>query len=387
MESIDIKTFTQLKSCSDYKILDIEIINYILNNFEGVDVKKTKKNYQFKKSNQILKNPKIKLIKEKNSNKINLILNKLSENNLQNLLLEFFQNIKILSIEDYNEFIKTIYIKMLNETKFLKSYFEFFKNIIQAYKIANNWDYAYFYDLVENKFCIDYFDLEDNNWDFLKDYENENYRINNLNIIKEMVELKFLSTDFLEILEDQLLNQNKYLSDIYYYFKDTKMSKQNIEKINVILNIDIQIRDKILLQNLISENVSEPKKNKIIFKRKAQPLPLEFKIENILTENIETIQKFIEANCIETNEKNKFCETLIKLYFNSNDDDKYIDLIIVLINEQILFKSNFSKGLLNQPNLTSSNNKEKKLLLTLKNLGITKGLESLLNKYNIEVIK
>jgi hypothetical protein len=135
MESIDIKTFTQLKSCSDYKILDIEIINYILNNFEGGDIKKNKKNYQCKKTNQILKNPKIKLIKEKNSNKINLILNKLSENNLQNLLLEFFQNIKILSIEDYNEFIKTIYIKMLNETSWSlhetvdkKYMINFFKN-------------------------------------------------------------------------------------------------------------------------------------------------------------------------------------------------------------------------------------------------------------------
>lgn len=384
MESIDIKTFIQLKSCSDYKILEIETINFILNNFEGADIKKNKKNYQFKKSNQILKNPKIKLIKEKNSNKINLILNKLSENNLQNLLLEFFQNIKILSIEDYNEFIKTIYIKMLNEIKFLKSYFEFFKNIIQAYKIANNWDYAYFYDLVENKFNIDYFDLEDENFSFFKDYESEHYRINNLNIIKEMVELNFLSSDFLEILEDQLLGQNKYLSDIYYYFKDTKISNQNMEKIKLILNIDIQIRDKILLQNLISDNICEPKKSKIIFKKKSQTL--EFKIENILTENLETIQKFIEVNCIETNEKNKFCETLIKLYFNDDiNNDKYIDLIITLINEQILFKSNFSRGLLNQPKITGTNIKEKKILITLKNLGITKGLETLLNKYNIEV--
>jgi hypothetical protein len=176
MES-NLKSFLQLKNHKDCKDLDIEVITFILESFENSEGKKQKKynfnNNNYKKSNQILKNPKIKLIKEKISNKVNLILNKLSENNLSSLLIEFFQNIKIVNLDDFNEVIKTIYIKMLTEIKFLKLYLEFFKNIIGTYKHVYSYNISYFYDLLEYKFNFDYNNLEDINMDFLKDYDAE----------------------------------------------------------------------------------------------------------------------------------------------------------------------------------------------------------------------
>lgn len=58
-----------------------------------------------------------------------------------------------------------------------------------------------------------------------------------------------------------------------------------------------------------------------------------------------------------------------------------------MITEQVLFKSNFSRGLLSLYNVGNQYNetKENVLLQILKSLGITKGLEILLNKHNIEI--
>lgn len=272
MES-NLKSFLQLKNHNDCKDLDIEVITFILESFENSEGKKTKKynfnNNNYKKSNQILKNPKIKLIKEKISNKVNLILNKLSENNLSCLLIEFFQNIKILNLEDFNEVIKTIYIKMLTEIKFLKLYLEFFKNIIGTYKHIYSYNISYFYDLLECKFNFDYNNLEDINMDFLKDYDSEDFRLNNLTILRELVEQQFFNSNFEDLLNNKILNQNKYYSDIYYWFKNYKLSNEQVDTINnIIINATIEIRDKILLQNLISDYTPEPKKTKLILKKK-----------------------------------------------------------------------------------------------------------------------
>ena len=57
-----------------------------------------------------------------------------------------------------------------------------------------------------------------------------------------------------------------------------------------------------------------------------------------------------------------------------------------MIKSKILFKSNLSRGLLNLYNSKSTydQDKFKKILLFLKNLGITNGLETLMSKYKIE---
>jgi hypothetical protein len=399
MES-NLKSFLQLKNHKDCKDLDIEVITFILESFENSEGKKQKKynfvnNNNYKKSNQILKNPKIKLIKEKISNKVNLILNKLSENNLSSLLIEFFQNIKITNLDDFNEVIKTIYIKMLTEIKFLKLYLEFFKNIIGTYKHVYSYNISYFYDLLEYKFNFDYNNLEDINMDFLKDYDSEDFRLNNLSILRELIQQQFFNSNFEDLLNNKILKQDKYYSDIYYWFKNSKLTNEQVEIINnVIDNISIEIRDKILLQNLVSDYVVEqPKKSKLIFKKKKIVNSFESKVDGLINDYIvsddtSVIENFILINCVETTDKNKFCEVVLAYYFTLNNTDKIIELIKYLVTEQVLFKSNFSRGLLSLYNLGNeyNQNKENLLLQTLKNLGITKGLETLLGKHNIEII-
>ena len=53
-----------------------------------------------------------------------------------------------LNIDDFNEVIKTIYIKMVTEINFLKLYLDFFKNIIGTYKYIYSYNISYFYNLL-----------------------------------------------------------------------------------------------------------------------------------------------------------------------------------------------------------------------------------------------
>ena len=105
---MDITSFTNLRFEDDCQIFDSDIVQFILETFNCKE-----KNKFYKKSSTI-KNFKIKIIKDKKSNKINLILNKISENNINNLIIEFIENIKITSIEDYHEFLETIYCKIIS---------------------------------------------------------------------------------------------------------------------------------------------------------------------------------------------------------------------------------------------------------------------------------
>jgi hypothetical protein len=81
--------------------------------------------------------------------------------------------------------------------------------------------------------------------------------------------MNYLNNNIKILINNTLLNQKLYLSDIYYWFKDDKLENEHIEKIKNILfeEINIEIRDKILLQNLIYPYETAPKKNKIIFKK------------------------------------------------------------------------------------------------------------------------
>ena len=87
-----------------------------------------------------------------------------------------------------------------------------------------------------------------------------------------MVNYNYFNNNLVKEIDTLMLNQSKYLSDIYTWFKDTTIE---IDNVNIIKNIleknNIEIRDKILLQNLILPHQEElPKKSKIIFKKKKE---------------------------------------------------------------------------------------------------------------------
>jgi hypothetical protein len=241
---------------------------------------------------------------------------------------------------------------------------------------------------------MDYYDTYSDNTIFL-DILSDDFRINNLKLIKEMINYNYFNNNLIIEINNLILNQSKYLSDIYTWFKDTTIEMDNVNIIkNILEKNNIEIRDKILLQNLILPYQEElPKKSKIIFKKKKNN-SFEDNVNELLnnyliTNDSNLIISFIESNCKEINEKNKICELLLYNYFQ-NKFICVLDLIEELILNQLLFKSNISKGLINIYNensdIVESNIKLKiDLLAILKKLGITKNLEFLMETHNIEI--
>lgn len=414
---LDIELFFNLKYNEYCLHLDNEIIELIVDTFMNNKNKKSKPIQ--KKTLSVIKNQKLKQMKDKIINKVNLILNKLSENNIDNLVIEFIENIKINNMDDYNEFIRSFYIKLLSEISFFKFYIKFFYILTSTYEKVNGYTIEYFYDLIESKFNYDYFNKTNSETDYFKDMDNEK-RINNLILLNELIKINYFNSSFDKYISDCILNQKIYLCDIYYWLKDSKLIAPTIDKINLILKDDIQLRDKVLLDSLLNGcNNIEPNQplNKIIFKKPTIDNKLSFsqvvtssdkkivqeniqntnsiiiELDNNLEEyffidNSESIEDYINNNCKDANTKNKFCEYIIDKYFKLqyNDSQKILTLMKKLIKSRNLFKSNLSRGLLNLYNSKISYNQEKfkKLLLFLKSLGITNGLEILMTKYKIE---
>jgi hypothetical protein len=388
---LNIDDFLKCKYNNECLILDSIIINNILDLISNNDNKNKKSKIYQKKVSNVLKNPKIKLLKDKISNKVNLILNKLSENNIDNLVIEFMKNVKIYNIDDYNEFIKAFYIKIISEINFLDNYLNFFYIIISTYKQVYNYDYDYFYNLIECKFKYDYEDIIDTNYDFIHLIVDN--RLNNLTLIKYMIKYNYFDISFEKYIENYILNQTKYLSDIYFLLKDKDLSIEYKNKIKLILSEDIQLRDKILIENLLG-NSNVP--NKIIIKSKIvkEEIPdinkNNIELENMLEEylfinNSESLEEYITTNCVNANIKNKFCEFLMERYFISKSEvsKQICNLLKHLIKNKYLFKSNLSRGLLNCYKSNFNNDKLKTLLLFLKNLGITNGLENMMKKSDL----
>ena len=408
---LDIELFFNLKHHKECLYFDNEVIESIIDTFSNNKNKKTKPIY--KKTLAVIKNPKLKQIKDKISNKVNLILNKLSENNIDNLVVEFIENVKINNIEDYNEFIRTFYIKLLSEINFFKFYMQFFCMLTLTYEKVNGYNIEYFYNLIESNFNYHYFDIINNDSDYFKDMDEEK-RINNLTILNELIKINYFSSSFWDHVNDKIFTQKKYLSDIYYWLKDTKLTPNHIEKINLILTDEIQLREKDLLENLLNGctniETNQPP-NKIIFKKPSieklsfseivtlgdkkppsSPKTNTVELDNNLEEyffidNSESIEDYINTNCKDANTKNKFCEYIIDKYFKlqQTDSQKILTLMKKLIKSKHLFKSNLSRGLLNLNKTSYNQEKFKKLLLHLKNLGITYGLENLMTKHKIEI--
>jgi hypothetical protein len=393
---INITNFLLLKNLSSNKDLEINTINFILSCFDNNDNKKTKKT-SYKKNLNIQKNSKVKIIKDKISNKVKLILNKLSINNINNLVIEFIQNIKISSLEEYNEFLKTIYLKIISEFSFVKIYLEFLLYISSAYTKLLNYNISYFIDLIEIKFYSDYFNKEVNE-NIIE--SNDDNRINNLKLIREMISLEYLNNNIEQEINNKILLQTNYLSDIYYWFKNINIDNNIVASIKYILNNyqNIDIRDKILLQNIIGPydiehelEQEQTKKNKIIFKKKNilsfDDNIIELLHNYLVNDNYIIIKAFIECNCKEMSEKNHFSDIMINMYI-TNSYKGILDLIEELINNQVLYKSNISKSIINLHNNDPDifNKNEQDLIYKLKILGITKNLDFLFEKQKSEIV-
>ena len=181
---MNIETFKKLKNSPDALILTNEMAMLI--SMLSVGSRKSRSNVRG--GNQLLKNPKMQLLKDKVENKVNLVLNKLSEMNINNLAQEFIESMSKINHNEYLEVQKAFYVKMQADISFINVYLEFFKIISNVYKEVFNFNSDVFYSLIEIKFLMDYKNIKpDESYLFLKDYDEEAKRINNLIIIKNYI--------------------------------------------------------------------------------------------------------------------------------------------------------------------------------------------------------
>lgn len=407
MEVLDLTTFLSFKNNEEVQNLDSQVLELFTSLFGGFD--KNKKNKKSNKTNvNILKNQKIQNKKDSMVNRVNLILNKLSESNIESLITEFLDNINQVDLENFEEIQKAFYLKIISEINFIKIYLQFLKVIGFLYNKVQNYDLLYFYNMIETKFKSDYLDrrIEDEKYSFINELEGEGKRINNLTLIKYFIENKFVNSTLIDSCDSIIINQVKYLPDIYYWFnsrnRDLTADESTIIK-NYLTNSSILQREKVLLESLINKNMVKkdiPDTIKKVIKPINNTDTLKLECDNIIEEYIllksyDDVSFFIEKRCVDAISKNKFCEQLIDKYFLSNKENavEIIELIKQLIKSQVLFKSNLSRGLLLINNnwkersidYSKSSEKMKTFLTTLKSIGITKGLEHLLDLYNIEV--
>lgn len=413
--NLDINTFLSFKTNPELQNLDASLLETLSELFGGD--KSRRKKYAKKQVTSILKNHKIQNKKDNIGNRVNLILNKLSESNIDNLVMEFVENINQVDGETFEEIQKTIYMKVLSEINFVKVYLQFLKVLGFVYSKVQSYNLEYFYSMVEAKFLFDYteWDIEPNSkYDFIKNLEGEAKRINNLILIKNMVENRMLSESVYLTCDSQILNQSVFLPDIFYWFNSKNRELTNNEKDlvrNLLKKNGIGQREQVLLDSILNRKmkpvqiVSESvQSNQIQVKEKSKESDkmktdtLKIECENIIEEyllikSVDEVTYFIENRCQDAISKNRFCECLIdKMFLSSKDKcNDIIELMKTLTKNQTLFKSNLSRGLLlihnnwkeRAPDYSKPVDKMKMILNTLKSWGITKGIEHLLDHYKI----
>jgi len=416
---MNIETFKKLKNSPDALILTNEMAMLI--SMLAVGSKKSRSNVRG--GNQLLKNPKMQLLKDKVENKVNLVLNKLSEMNINNLAQEFIESMSKINHNEYLEVQKAFYVKMQADISFINVYLEFFKIISNVYKEVFNFNSDIFYSLIETKFLMDYKNMKpDESCLFLKDYDDEPKRINNLIMIRTMLNIGMFTPSFQGVVDNILLEQNYHFADIYYWFQNEKLTTEIKNKIkNKVTNNSLPLREKVLLDNLIDNKEKKPIDfNKLTLSAESSPKTpapptnfinkskaknvintdtLKLETENILDEylnldSLDDMKEFIEDRCKDALAKNKFCQYVLDKYFELSMDTsvKILDMLKLLVKKQILYKSNLSRGVLliytNWSDVSldynNPNKKMKDLLTSLRNMGITKYLETLLKTYKIE---
>lgn len=388
------------KDNEEYFIFDKKILENIKKMFK-TSTTKTKK-IENKKLSNVFKNKNFKIKKNKISNKIILILNKIGETNQEQLIKDFIDNIDIKDDLEYEELQKEIYLKLIKDIKFINYYIKFITNIFKIVYYKIKLLPKYFYFCINEKLKLDYEFNYKCELNFLSSYNTENYRNNNLIIIFNLIQNDYFcisKNQIFEYITNLILNQNKYYTDIYYWCElskvnlDNKYDKIIISKLKLLKE---NSRDYILLSSVLNQNESIISKNVINVDSDEENINVDrflIEIQNILEEYIylkcdNEIFEFINSFCNDYNKKNIFCNNILNYYFlNDYENINWLNLFNILIKKKYIFKSNLSNSLTyNLKNEKKCNiNKIKKLLIFLKQNNITKNIEYLFKQYNIKL--
>ena len=185
MNSVDLLKLKTHTSCS---ILDDDIISDILSLFNQSNIKTFKVS---KKQVNILKNNKIQVKKDLNENKLVMIMNKLSHNNINELVKEYLSTITIKNEEEYIILQNQIFEKMIKDITFIDNYIPFVIKIFAIEKYKLSLKPLQFIENIYN--ILNYIYCKGTSVDNIDIIDSENYRMSFLILIKKLIVFKFLN--------------------------------------------------------------------------------------------------------------------------------------------------------------------------------------------------
>ena len=257
---MDIDYLLSFKDEPEVQNIDESILNKINSLFSKSYSKSYSKKIKKKVVKPVLKNNVLKSTKLQNSknkieNKVGLILNKLSDNNFDKLIIEFIETFNDVNQDDFDLILKTFFIKLIKHKKFQNVIFNFYKTISIIYINKFNLNEKYLIDFIENKIIYDY---QDKGKDIFNDInfktlDTEDLRINNLLLIKLMIDNKKLKTQIYEIITE-LIIKTDYIPDVYIWFN---VNKNNIKYENYFDILKLKLKNNlckryyVLLENLL----------------------------------------------------------------------------------------------------------------------------------------
>ena len=150
----------KLKGNTENVILSEKIICDILDKFSKSNIKTFK---NAKKHVSVLKNNTIHIKKDLNENKLVMIMNKISSNNINELLKEYLENIAISSIEMYESIQNVLLIKMLKDITFITNYCQFALKIFIVEKYRQSHYPSYFINQINSMITTNYINCANDN--------------------------------------------------------------------------------------------------------------------------------------------------------------------------------------------------------------------------------
>ena len=354
------------KNKEELQNLDKEFLNKVSVILIKTYTKKVKKKIikPVSKSN-LLKNAKLQSSKDKTENKVNLIVNKLSKTNFEEVIKEFIETFLTIDQVEFNKILKVLFLKIIKDDKFTELFFEFYLLITNIYQNLFDVSNEYFINLIETKVKFDYLDEQlEKEYSFISKLNREECRNNNLNLILLLIKSNNLNMKILTVISNYVVNTN-YVPDIYFWFsKKTVKNEDPISNYNTILtnklSEDINNRFVVLLKNLLDNNdikyeeeeFSSDSESICDINYESNKSNFEIEIENILEEyllleDFDEILNFLDKYKTDTDNIKVFTSNLLNIYFNSamSNIDKFKKLFINLKKKRLIKSDLFKDSL------------------------------------------
>lgn len=364
----------KLKNDTKCVFLNENTINSIMDCFAKSNIKTLK---NVKKQVNVMKTNKVQAKKNLNENKMIMIMNKISDNNINELIVEYINNILIDTEDKYIAIQIELFNKMIHDITFINNYIIFAMKVFCIEKQRLQLIPNMFINMIKETLSSDV----------------ESDRIACYSIIKGLIKVNFFNDSIITHISNNILtimNPMRYIDTYYWFNKLDCIDKYKTGIYNIISKCELNSmnREKILIESILTHVVIP---NAVVHDIQTTDVFIT-SVQNILDEyiflkSIEEVIDFISTDCVNIYHKNIFCKEIISHYMNNNNNELFT-LIDTLIRSKVLFKSNVSKGLLLYLDESSNILDELQAVEILKFLkihNITKNIEHLFKKYKVKL--